>query len=79
MLGELRVLYISGYSPDLLADVPLPMATVEFDQVRDDLRFADRGDLDLSERITDRGFDFGAKEDVAAITIVYPIDFLPAG
>ena len=26
-----------------------------------------------------RGFDFGAKEDVAAITIVYPIDFLPAG
>ena len=26
-----------------------------------------------------RGFDFGAKDDVAAITIVYPIDFLPAG
>ena len=26
-----------------------------------------------------KGFDFGAKEDVSAITIVYPIDFLPAG
>ena len=25
-----------------------------------------------------RGFDFGAKEGVAPVTIVYPIDFLPA-
>ncbi|MGI9223929.1 MAG: AgmX/PglI C-terminal domain-containing protein [Woeseiaceae bacterium] len=25
-----------------------------------------------------RGFDFGAKEDIVAVTIVYPIDFLPA-
>ena len=23
-------------------------------------------------------FDFGAKEDIAAVTIIYPIDFLPA-
>ena len=25
-----------------------------------------------------RGFDFGAKEDILPVTIVYPIDFLPA-
>lgn len=25
-----------------------------------------------------RGFDFGAKEDIVAMTIIYPIDFLPA-
>ena len=25
-----------------------------------------------------RSFDFGAKEDIVAITIIYPIDFLPA-
>ena len=24
-------------------------------------------------------FDFGAKEDIVAVTIIYPIDFLPAG
>jgi hypothetical protein len=24
-------------------------------------------------------FDFGAKEDISAVTIIYPIDFLPAG
>ena len=28
------------------------------------------------ERVTT--FDFGAKEDIAAVTIIYPIDFLPA-
>ena len=35
----------------------------------------------LAEQVVNRvrGFDFGAKEDVAAVTIVYPIDFLPAG
>jgi len=35
----------------------------------------------LAEQVVGRvrGFDFGAKEDVAAITIIYPIDFLPAG
>ena len=41
-------------------------------------------DLDapnLSQQVVARvkGFDFGAKEDIAAITIIYPIDFLPAG
>ncbi len=35
----------------------------------------------LEEQVVNRvrGFDFGAKEDVAAVTIIYPIDFLPAG
>ena len=28
------------------------------------------------ERVTT--FDFGAKEDISAVTIIYPIDFLPA-
>ncbi len=34
----------------------------------------------LAQQVVDRvkGFDFGAK-DVAAVTIIYPIDFLPAG
>ena len=34
----------------------------------------------LSKRVTARvkTFDFGAKEGVPAITILYPIDFLPA-
>ncbi|MEO1201706.1 MAG: AgmX/PglI C-terminal domain-containing protein [Pseudomonadota bacterium] len=41
-------------------------------------------DLDapnLSDQVVARvkGFDFGAKEDIAAVTIIYPIDFLPAG
>ena len=25
-----------------------------------------------------RGFDFGAKEDIGPVSILYPIDFLPA-
>jgi outer membrane biosynthesis protein TonB len=35
----------------------------------------------LAQQVVERvrGFDFGAKEDIVAITIVYPIDFLPAG
>jgi outer membrane biosynthesis protein TonB/exonuclease VII small subunit len=35
----------------------------------------------LSQQVVDRvkAFDFGAKEDIVAITIIYPIDFLPAG
>jgi outer membrane biosynthesis protein TonB len=35
----------------------------------------------LEQQIADRvgTFDFGAKEGIAAMTIVYPIDFLPAG
>ncbi len=34
----------------------------------------------LSEQVVARvaTFDFGAKEDIAAVTIIYPIDFLPA-
>ena len=34
----------------------------------------------LAQQVVDRvrTFDFGAKEDIAAITIIYPIDFLPA-
>ena len=35
----------------------------------------------LAQQVADRvrGFDFGAKEDISAVTIIYPIDFLPAG
>jgi outer membrane biosynthesis protein TonB len=35
----------------------------------------------LGEQVVNRvlGFDFGAKEDIVAVTIIYPIDFLPAG
>jgi hypothetical protein len=34
----------------------------------------------LSAQVVERvrTFDFGAKEDIPAVTIVYPIDFLPA-
>jgi outer membrane biosynthesis protein TonB len=34
----------------------------------------------LAEQVVDRvrGFDFGAKDDIVAMTIIYPIDFLPA-
>ena len=36
---------------------------------------------DLAAQVVGRvkTFDFGAKEDIVAITIIYPIDFLPAG
>jgi len=35
----------------------------------------------LADQVTGRvkTFDFGAKEDIVAVTIIYPIDFLPAG
>jgi outer membrane biosynthesis protein TonB len=35
---------------------------------------------ELSQQVVDRvsTFDFGAKEDIVAVTIIYPIDFLPA-
>lgn len=35
----------------------------------------------LAEQVVSRvrTFDFGAKEDIVAVTIIYPIDFLPAG
>ena len=34
----------------------------------------------LAQQVVDRvrSFDFGAKEDIVAVTIIYPIDFLPA-
>ncbi len=34
----------------------------------------------LAKQVVERviGFDFGAKEDIVAVTIIYPIDFLPA-
>ncbi len=34
----------------------------------------------LAAQVVDRvkTFDFGAKEDIVAVTIIYPIDFLPA-
>ena len=34
----------------------------------------------LADQVVSRvaTFDFGAKEDIAAVTIIYPIDFLPA-
>ena len=34
----------------------------------------------LADQVVERvsTFDFGAKEDIAAVTIIYPIDFLPA-
>jgi hypothetical protein len=35
----------------------------------------------LADQVVNRvhTFDFGAKEDIVAVTIIYPIDFLPAG
>ena len=35
---------------------------------------------DLAAQVIDRvrTFNFGAKEDIVAVTIIYPIDFLPA-
>ncbi len=34
----------------------------------------------LADQVVNRvsAFDFGAKEDIVAVTIIYPIDFLPA-
>jgi hypothetical protein len=34
----------------------------------------------LAQQVVDRveTFDFGAKPDIGAVTILYPIDFLPA-
>ena len=34
----------------------------------------------LAKQVVDRvsTFDFGAKEGIVAMTIIYPIDFLPA-
>jgi outer membrane biosynthesis protein TonB len=45
-----------------------------------ELQSSDMDAPTLASQIVDRvkGFDFGAKEDILAVTIVYPIDFLPA-
>ncbi|MBT8108325.1 MAG: AgmX/PglI C-terminal domain-containing protein [Gammaproteobacteria bacterium] len=44
------------------------------------LQSSDMGAPMLAEQVIERvaSFDFGAKEDIAAVTIIYPIDFLPA-
>lgn len=45
-----------------------------------ELQSSDMGAPTLASQVVDRvrTFDFGAKEDIVAITIIYPIDFLPA-
>jgi len=45
-----------------------------------ELQSSDMGAPTLATQIVDRvrSFDFGAKEDIVAVTIIYPIDFLPA-
>jgi outer membrane biosynthesis protein TonB len=44
------------------------------------LHSSDMGAPVLAQQVVDRvqTFDFGAKEDIVAMTIIYPIDFLPA-
>lgn len=44
------------------------------------LQSSDMGAPMLAEQIVDRvrTFDFGAKDGIVAMTIIYPIDFLPA-
>jgi hypothetical protein len=44
------------------------------------VQFSDMKAPALSQQVVDRVslFDFGAKEDIVAVTIIYPIDFLPA-
>jgi outer membrane biosynthesis protein TonB len=45
------------------------------------LRGSDMNAPQLAAQVVDRvrGFDFGAKEGIGPVTILYPIDFLPAG
>jgi hypothetical protein len=45
-----------------------------------ELKSTDMKSPQLSKAVVSRvkGFDFGAKEGISAVTIVYPIDFLPA-
>ena len=44
------------------------------------LQSSDMNATTLTEQVVGRvsTFDFGAKEDISAVTIIYPIDFLPA-
>jgi hypothetical protein len=46
-----------------------------------EIRSSDLGSPVLEQQIAERvrSFDFGAKEGITAVTILYPIDFLPAG
>jgi hypothetical protein len=46
-----------------------------------ELQSTDMNAPQLSAQVVERvkTFDFGAKEGVATLTILYPIDFLPAG
>lgn len=45
-----------------------------------ELQSTDMTAPELAQQVVDRvrTFDFGAKEDIVAMTIIYPIDFLPA-
>jgi len=54
-----------------------PDGSVSFCEVQS----SDLGAPALEQQIVERvrSFDFGAKEGIAAVTILYPIDFLPAG
>lgn len=53
-----------------------PNGTVSFCEVKS----TDMKSPQLAEQVVERvkGFDFGAKPGIPAVTIVYPIDFLPA-
>ena len=53
-----------------------PDGTVSFCE----LQASDMNAPTLEQQVVDRilRFDFGAKEGIPAITITYPIDFLPA-
>jgi hypothetical protein len=46
-----------------------------------ELHSSDMEALSLAQQVIERvhGFDFGAKENIVSMTIIYPIDFLPAG
>lgn len=46
-----------------------------------ELHSSDMGAPALVQQVIDRvhGFDFGARENIVSMTIIYPIDFLPAG
>jgi hypothetical protein len=54
-----------------------PDGSVSFCEVQN----SDMNAATLEQQIVDRvlTFDFGAKEGITALTILYPIDFLPAG
>ena len=54
-----------------------PDGSVSFCQVQS----SDMGAAALEQQIVDRvlTFDFGAREGISEVTILYPIDFLPAG